>query len=257
MTWGTVYDAATKRPIPYAKVRLLGENRRVLETRVADSVGRYGFLTAPLSMRLQRVVVSILASAAGYTFPSRTPITVDTFVYGNIYHGEEVAVRDDTSVNFDIPMDPLHPHAAPVAVTSPSITFGASTAALADIGFWLGIVMVPLSFAMNQNPFTFGILCLFLGTASLRVFGIRDHPFGTVTDAKTGRAMPFALITLDDTTGRRVAYAVADERGRYFMIAPRGSYRLTAYTPGALQPARRDVRTVHVGKGWITQALVF
>src|SRR5512143_3625903 len=70
--WGTVYDANTKRPIPFAKVQLLDRNKRVLETRIADKEGRYGFLTTPESLLAQNMQILILAGSNGYHFPSMT-----------------------------------------------------------------------------------------------------------------------------------------------------------------------------------------
>ncbi|MCC6405337.1 MAG: carboxypeptidase regulatory-like domain-containing protein, partial [Candidatus Yanofskybacteria bacterium] len=254
-TWGTVYDANTKRPIPFARVQLLDRNKRVLETRIADREGRYGFLTTPESLMAQNVQVAIVASASDYRFPSRAPVTIDTFIYNNLYYGDLITVDDRTLVNFDIPMDPERPSTAPLMVKSPSVALGASVAALADAGFWVGLVMVPLNFVLMPNPFTLGTLFLFLGTASLRLWGIQEHPFGVVLDAATGRAMPFALITLDDMTGKRVAFAVSDERGRYFLVVPRGTYRMTTQSSASVVPPRRTTNIIEVGKGWITRSL--
>jgi hypothetical protein len=253
--WGTVYDANTKRPIPFAKVQLLDRNRRVLETRIADKDGRYGFLTTPESLMAQQVEIIIAPSRDGYVFPSRTPASIDTFVYNNLYYGDLVQVNDRTLINFDIPLDPIRPSAAPLLVKSPSIALGASVAALADAGFWLGLVMVPLNFVLVPNPFTFGTLCLFLGTASLRLFGISEHPFGTVIDGATGRPMPFALITLNDASGQRKAFAVSDERGRYFLVAERGTYQVSVVTPATIIPSRRTTTMISANKGWITESL--
>jgi hypothetical protein len=253
--WGTVYDANTKRPIPYAKVQLLDRNRRVLETRVADASGRYGFLTTPESLQAEHVEIVILPSVAGYTFPSQARPTIDTFVYDNLYYGDLIVVNEKTLINFDVPMDPTHPSSASLFVQSPSIALGVSVALLADAGFWLGLIMVPLSFILHPNPFTFGTLCVFLGTASLRLFGISEHPFGTVIDASTGRAMPFALITLNDMHGKRVAFAVSDEYGRYFLVVPGGTYELVVYTSALIQPPRHHRQIVTAKKGWITREI--
>jgi hypothetical protein len=253
--WGTVYDANTKRPIPYAKVQLLDRNRRVLETRIADKDGRYGFLTTPESLQAQNVQIAIAPNASGYTFPSRVPPSIDTFVYNNLYYGDVITVNEKTLINFDVPMDPIRPSHAPLLMKSPSIALGASVALFADAGFWLGLIMVPLSFILNPNPFTFGTLCLFLGTASLRLFGISEHPFGTVIDGATGRPMPFALITLNDRSGKRAAFAVSDEQGRYFLVVERGTYEMVVYTPASVQPPRQSKQAVEAHKGWVTREI--
>ncbi len=254
-TWGTVYDARTKRPIPFAKVQLLDRNRRVLETRIADSSGRYGFLTTPESLSAQRIAVYLASSRAGYVFPSRTPASVDGLVYGNLYYGDLIEVSDQALLNVDIPLDPIAIPSAPPVRISPSIALGISVAAIADIGFWLGLAIVPLGFALQPDPFSFGVLCVFLGTASLRLFGITEHPFGVVRDARTGHALPFALITIDDATGKRAGFAISDERGRYFLVVGHGMYNMTISTPATIRPLRQAKLTVNTRKGWITREL--
>jgi hypothetical protein len=253
--WGTVYDANTKRPIPFARVQLLDAHKRVLETRIADEGGRYGFLSTPESLLAQNVQISIVVTHKGHVFPSHTPASLDTLIYNNLYYGKEIVVNDATLINFDIPMDPARPSKAPIALASPSIMLGAAVAAMADAGFWLGLIMVPLNFIMTPNPFTFGIVCLYLGTASLRLFGITEHPYGVVVDAQTGRAVPFALLTLNDMTGKRAAFAVSDERGRYFLVLSEGEYEISVFTPSGIVPPRQVKKMIRAKRGWITEEI--
>lgn len=250
--WGTVYDADTKRPIPFARVQLCDHHRRVLETRIADADGRYGFLTSPESLSAFRVQVTLAPAAGGYRFPSKIPASIDTFVYNNLYYGDSVVIDPKILVNFDIPMDPILPSRKLLLAKSPSIALGAGIALAADIGFWVGMAAVPLNFLLLPNPFTFGIMCLFLGTASLRLFGILEHPFGTIVDHETRRPVPFALITLTDAEGRRMGFSVSDELGRYFLLTPKGTYRLAVITPANIQPTRQITQNVAVNKGWLT-----
>jgi hypothetical protein len=67
--------------------------------------------------------------------------------------------------------------------------------------------------------------------------------------------MPFALITLNDLTGKRVAFAVSDERGRYFIVAERGNYELAVFTPATIVPPRQSRITIQAKKGWITRQI--
>ena len=254
-TWGTIYDANTKRPIAFAKVQLLDRNKRVLETRIADKNGRYGFLTTPESLLAQNVQIYILLSHNAYAFPSKTLASVDKLIYGNLYYGELITISEKELINFDIPMDPLKPSRAPLVLTSPSIALGASVAAIADASLWLGLVMVPLNFILRPDFFSFGALCLFLGTASLRLFGLSEHPYGIIRDSQTGRPMPFALITLNDINDKRVAFTVSDESGRYFMVADKGLYKMAIFTPAAIIPQRQSELNIEAKKGWITQEI--
>ena len=252
--WGTVYDSYTKRPIPFAKVQLLDQQKRVLETRISDSQGRYGFLGNLDVSSLEKVEFFIVASADSYRFPSKSEPTIDAFLYSNLYFGTPILRNSSILVNFDIPLDPQQ---SPSSTTqkAQSIPLGLSIAALADIGFWLGLIVVPLNYFIAPNPFTMAILFVFFGTVSLRVWGVREHPFGVVLDASTGAAMPFALVALNDTEGRRVGFTVSDERGRYFLVAKRGEYQLNVSTSAMIQPTRQSTTRISVKNGWITQEL--
>jgi hypothetical protein len=117
--------------------------------------------------------------------------------------------------------------------------------------------MVPLAFIISPNAFTLGTVFVFLGTASLRVWGITERPFGTISDAKTGIPIPFALITLNDLSGKRVGFAVSDEQGRYFIVAEHGTYELTVFTPATIVPPRQFKGRVDVKKGWLTRPISF
>jgi hypothetical protein len=235
---------------------LLDNSRRVLETRITDKEGRYGFLTTPESLTAQHIDIQIVPQASNYIFPSREMPTIDTFIYGNIYRGGIVTVNEQTPINFDIPMDPLRQPSASFVTTSPSITFGASVAAFADAGFWLGIIMVPINFILSPTPFSFGVLMLFIGTSSLRIFGIGQRPYGVVIDMHTGRPVPFALITLNTLTGQRKGFTVSDEYGRYFIITERGHYEISVFTPAAVMSQRKTSTIINTGKGWITRKLI-
>ncbi len=257
MTWGTVYDSITKRPIPFVKLQLLDTQKRVLETRISDRDGRYGFLTTPASLLEQTAHVSIAPTARGYTFPSQAVASVDAFIYDHLYHGEPLEIGGDrTIVNADIPMDPDHPVRAPLLTKSPSVALGITVAAMADIGFWLGLILVPLNVALFPNPFTLGVLFLFLGTASLRVWGITERPFGMVLDRTTRRPMPFALLTLTDRSGARRAFTVSDERGRYVLVVPKGEYDVTVVTSAMVAPARQTTEHIATRRGWLTHTIL-
>ena len=77
-------------------------------------------------------------------------------------------------------------------------------------------------------------------------------------DAMTGKSMPFALITLNDATGKRVAFAVSDEHGRFILSGEKGvPYDVIAYTPANVSPQRTS--RLHLsgllGAGWITSKI--
>ncbi len=251
--WGTVYNAETKRPIPFARVQLIDSNKRVLETHIADRDGRYGFLAAPASFTNAVVHVQMLVSAPGFAFPSRRTPSLDTLVYDKLYFGEALSVQSAELINFDIPLDPINPAASHADASVPRIAPGVWTARIADIGLWVGLIVVPLAVVMRPTFFTIGLAFVFVGTVSQRVWGVIERPFGIVKDIATGRPLPFALITLHDETGRRCAFAISDERGRYFLLAAPETRTMSIHTPAEVVPGRTATIALSKSRGWITR----
>lgn len=255
--WGTVYDARTKHPIPFAKVQLLDTASRVLETRIADRDGRYGFLVSPSGLQAQTISVRIMPVVQGYTFPSVLVVAgaADSLVYDRVYTGGFLTIGPDQIVNADVPLDPVgeqHPW-----TTSLPRLFGGLTTRTLGVFFWVGCVVIPISIWLDPSRFNIGAALVFVVSNAFILFTEAYRPYGTVTDTLTGHPMPFTLITLSDPSGRRVAFTVSDERGRYFMLAEQGTYELTAYTSAAVIPPRQGRFPLISHRGWITRPLAF
>lgn len=235
--WGVVYDSRTKRPVPLAKLQLLDASGRVMETRFSDRDGRYGFLSSPGSLHVTTMPVRIVASKDGYQFPTRQQLSgTDFVVYEHLYKGETLEIREDSVLNFNIPMDPLTQ--TPMRREWGLGLTGVLVERLLDLGFYIGLFLVPFNYYRDQNAVNLAILIIFFGANALRIFVI-FRPYGVISEKGTGKVMPFALVTLNDTTGMRKGFAVADEHGRYFLPAERGKeYELKVYTPANIQPQR-------------------
>jgi len=234
--WGVVYDAHTKAPIAYAKVELRDAANRVLETRYADRQGRYGFLTSPASLREQAVSISLVASVNGYRFPSLLVNTdPDFIVYDHVYRGGIVSVSGNVLVNYNIPLDPV----SDVKRVNPQPFLSGFTVRLLDVAFWAGLIILPLNAVLSPSWWSIGLLAVFIVTNAFRIGQNLYRPFGIVLDATSRGMMPFALVTLNESSGQRVNFTVSDEHGRYILSGERGrDYELQAYTPSNVVPQR-------------------
>jgi hypothetical protein len=255
--WGTVYDTHTKRPVPLAKTELLDAAGRVLETRYADRDGRYGFLLSPSQLHgEEHVQVSIRAEKPGYRFPSqRTGPGTDYFVYDRLYQGGAITVRPDSVLNFNIPVDPVGS-----AVRAGLSGFGFSLTGplanrLLNIGFYAGLALVPLNLYLQPNAKNLIILIVFFAANLFRLLA-HYRPYGRTVDAATGEPMPFALIVLNELDGRRAAFAVSDEYGRYILSAEKEhEYELVAHTPANVMPQRETRERIRLKSGWMTSTV--
>lgn len=254
--WGTIYDVKTKRPVPLAKVELFDANNRLLETRYADRDGRYGFLLSPAMLNAgEQTQISIRAGKPGYEFPSRASLgQTDYFVYDHLYQGGPITVRSDSVLLFNIPMDPTGGMRTAFSGFGRSLT-GPLVDRILNFGFYAGLILVPLNLYLVPNAKNLIILIVFLFANLFRLFA-HFRPYGTTIDVATGKHLPFALVTLNEPDGRRVAFAVSDEFGRYILSAEKQhEYELVAHTPANISPQRETRERITLRSGWMTQTI--
>jgi sugar lactone lactonase YvrE len=255
--WGVVYDATTKHPIPYAKVDLFDSSGRLLETRFADRDGRYGFLTSAETVQQKKIEVRLKPRASGYVFPTtRVDVSgTDYFVYDHLYNGELLAIQAGTFFTHNIPMDPERGRSRRFSEYFPILSLGSTTAWLLNLAFFVGLVTVPLLYWQHPTALNLVILIVFLAVNSFRFLGGLYRPFGFIRDAKTGKPLPYALVTLNNSSGERVAFSVSDDRGRYFLTSTAGRYSLQAFTPANVSPQRTVSMPVNTKKGLVASTI--
>lgn len=254
--WGTVYDSVTKRGISFAKVELLDEVNRVLETRFADKEGRYGFLAQASSLQQQPVRVQIHPSVRGYVFPSTriSPVGTDFIVYDHIYTSGAITLEPNDFIRHNIPLDPIgasgwHSEYLSLAVLSSFV------AQLLNGLFWVGLISGPIAVYNYPTAMNIVTFAIFIAINAIRYGSGLFRPFGLVYDVTTGRPLPYALVTLDDRSGTRVAYCVSDESGRYFLHSRAGAYTLRVATSAITSPARSATLSLVTASGWISRRL--
>ncbi|HXK36165.1 MAG TPA: hypothetical protein VJ553_01120 [Candidatus Paceibacterota bacterium] len=255
--WGTVYDTRTKRPVPLAKTELLDAVGRVLETRYADRDGRYGFLLSPSMLHAgEQVQISIRVAKPGFHFPSSLITSgTDYFVYDHVYQGGSISVRSDSALTFNIPMDSTASFRAGLSGFGRSMT-GPLIDRILNLGFYAGLILVPLNLYLVPNTKNLIILIVFLAANLFRLLA-HFRPYGTTIDARTGQRLAFALITLNEPDGGRVTFSVSDEFGRYILSAEKGhEYDLVAHTPANVSPQRETRERIRLKSGWMTQTIV-
>lgn len=255
--WGVIYDADSKKPVPYAKVDLVDQSGRVLESRFADRDGRYGFLTSPSSVHQSEMQISIRVSKPGFNFPSKlvSGSTADYIVYDHPYHGESVTIKKEGIINYNIPVDPtsLQRH----SWSGFGLSFiGTAADRILSFGFYLGLITVPLTYYLMPTTKNLIIFIAFFGANLFRILVVY-RPYGVTIDAMTGKPLAFALVTLNDAAGNRVAFTVSDEYGRYILSGPSGQeYQVTAYTPANIHQQRIVHQHVNKLKGWSSKGWI-
>ena len=256
--WGTVYNALTKQPLPFTKIQLLGSDQRVLETRITDRQGRYGFLINAGGIDPQATLdLQIRPIRDGFQFPStRSTDASDTLLYGQLYRGGIVQVHPNELIKFDVPLEPIAQEAPSIKHQIPKVRLHNFLANISHAMFWIALIALPLTYIFQPTRFNLIMLIIF-GSINLFVLigDLRQRPYGVVVDRGQGMTVPYSLITLNDPAGQRKGFTVSDEQGRYFLLSDKGTYKISAHTPAQVNPPRSSEEELSTDHGWIAKKL--
>ncbi len=255
--WGTVYDSITKRPIPFARVELLNSESRKLESAVTDIEGRYGFLVSPQFALGSNALIQLKVYQKNYSFPSvEIPTTNEKILYENIYQGGPINVQD-TTVNFDVPMDPLSIDKVlrPTYFGIISVGFNNLLTRLSDGLFVVGVIFGITNYTTHPNLLGLLPIVLILVAALFRVSGFKLKSFGLTLENLTKNVLPFTFIALHNINGQREKFTVSDEQGRYFILSTRGQHILKAYTAAHINPMRQISLPIDAKEGWVSKEI--
>lgn len=256
--WGTVYNAATKEPLPFTKIQLIGKDMRVLETRITDREGRYGFLSNGEGLAPGELFTfAMLPARTDFAFPSkRVTGQSDTVLYPQVYNGGMAQAQPGQLIKFDIPMDPLKPELAGGIIKLPKVHLHNFLVTLSHACFIVGLVLVPLNYIFHPTKLNLFMLILFVGINSLVILGdMRQRSYGVVVDRTNGGAMPYSLITLSDKTQQRKGFTVSDNQGRYYLLSDKGMYDIAVFTPANVNPPRSIKEPITAGRGWVAKKI--
>lgn len=221
--WGIVFDGDTRRPLSGVPVSIMDENGHVLGVSVSDASGRYGFLPTP-----GEYVLGI--SGKGYDLETANPQDI---LYGELYTGRPIRVEDGGMKKISIALRSTtvdwREFARKKIATYTSV-FSIVKRDLFLVLFYSGFIInagIVYLFPTGTNVVLFGA---YLAMLFYYVFFRKRKRYGLVTDARTGRPVPFAMLSAYDATdsGKRVAFAVSDVLGHYFMFTENGTYLLKA-----------------------------
>ncbi len=252
--WGTVYDSATKRPIPFARVEIVNAELRKLQSIISDSEGRYGFLVS--EQLVEEGGMQLRAFQNKYSFPSiEQPTDNEKILYPHIYQGGTINLSNSVA-NYDVPIDPIGASMKRFYFGITSITINNIISYVANVLFFVGVVLGITNFVLTPSGATLGILGIIFLTYLLRASGLKLKPFGVTKDIQTGQSMPFGFIALHSGVGgERVGFTVSDDKGRYFLLTQKGKYLLKAYTPAHILPTRMKEIPILTQSGWISKEI--
>lgn len=218
--WGIVFDSETRRPVSGASISIINEEGHVVDTSLSDSHGRYGFLPSPGTYTL-------VISKKDYELEKNDRQDI---LYGDLYIGQPIVIRENKLEKISIALKTTTIDWQDFArrkVAAYTSTFSIVKRDLFLVLFYAGFVInsgIAFLFPTILNAILFVI---YLGMVIYYLF-FRKKAYGLVTNVQTRQPVPFAMMSIYDVmdSQKRVAFAVSDVVGRYFIFAENGEYLL-------------------------------
>ncbi len=223
--WGTAYDSVTKRPLDPAYVVAKTGTNEVADA-LTDLDGRYGFLLPSGVYRLE-------AQKTNYVFPSKIMAEQGSdILYDNVYHGENVEIKEGEVLVKNIPLDPTTFDWNEFQKEKQNLFRLYSSrektwSAIFNTAYLLGLLAVILGLVFDPKITNFIFLGVYLCFIIYQIFWLPSKKAVTLKN-KNGEPIPFAIIKLfTPDINKQVKSVVTDKMGRFYFLIGVGKYYLT------------------------------
>lgn len=226
--WGTVFEATTGQPIPFARVELMDINKgKVKEVKFTDKDGAYVILAEPGQYELKVL-------KEGYTVADPSNLTSQA-IYANTYDQQPISISKAAVLTYNIPMEKTKE-------LKPALLSKTGFKLLSRSLFWVAMAVNILIFISNPGLFNAIILLAYLALAALMHLYFGKTKFGRILD-KAGHSLPFATVKLlNRDTQAMVSRTIADDQGRYFLVADPGRYTMQVAPIDGKAPVSRQLK---------------
>jgi cysteine-rich repeat protein len=244
--WGQIYNSLTKLPVDLAMVRLVNPTtKRVIQSRVTDTQGRYLFFVEPGEYLLE-------ISKPGFTFPSK--VLEGEKIDGkflDLYHGELLRVTEKKSgLTPNIPLDPLGTNKTVHRIKKEKL-FLAVQHGLSSTG----IVINAISAYISPVWYVYTLLAVQIIVYALFFRLVKPKTpkgWGVVYEKTPKHRVENAIVRLfTKKYNKLVSTQVTDKRGRYAFLVGPNDYYVTFEKKGYKVKQSSDISIPEVQKAAI------
>ncbi|MFA7244565.1 MAG: Ig-like domain-containing protein [Candidatus Magasanikbacteria bacterium] len=219
--WGIVYNSFTKKPVDLALVRLIDiATNKIVRSVVTDTEGRY-VLSAPVGKYRIEIKKDAYSGFSQYLKNVK-----EDSVFINLYHGEDVEVKEDADINYNIPLDPIENSKSYFQIIRDK-TYRIIRIFVSTVGFVFSIVSYIIT-----PVWWIGLLVVF----QLVLYLIIHHfsykklssSFGIISDHHNTKPLANVAVRIFDATfNKLIETTVSDRKGRYAVLLGPNKYYVT------------------------------
>lgn len=211
--WGMVFDAETNKAVPLAVVQLFEkEYNKLISTQTTDKNGRFAIVAKPGNYFIK-------VTKTDYVFPSK--------MIDEGYHGAEIVVKEDSAINYQIPIDP---NTAKLAHKINLLNFIVKTLNIIRLPLLLiGTVISVLAYSMDKTIFNFVVIIFYAVAWLYELYKLRQlRPYGLTKEKLSLRRIDMVILRLFDENHKIVSTRVSDANGKFTFLTNPGKFYLTA-----------------------------
>ncbi len=211
--WGIVFDAETNKPVPLAVVQLFEkEYNKMISTQTTDKNGRFSIIAKPGTYFIKVIKTN-------YIFPSK--------MFADGYHGAEIVVKEDSAINYQIPIDP---NTMTLAHKLNFLNFLVKTLNIIRIPLLIvGTIISVFAYITDNSIFNFVVIAFYVVAWLFELYKLRQlRPYGLTKEKLSLRRVDMVILRLFDENERIVSTRVSDANGKFTFLTNPGKYYLTA-----------------------------
>ncbi|KXK25727.1 MAG: Fibronectin type III domain protein [candidate division WS6 bacterium OLB20] len=212
--WGIVYDAKTRKPVPFAAVRVY-KGKEFIKEKLTDLQGRYGLPSDKGTFRLE----------------------VEHPEYGKVERSVEIE-EDDGTIAEDIAVNMTA--AAKKAEFKRNLRKNLHR--INTVLVYSGLAFSIVATLISPVAFNFFVVVLYVLQFALLLLldGANKRNWGYVYNSQTRNRLPGAFVRLFSISEeRQIDVQMTDESGRYGFSPEPGEYHLTVDLPGYRFPSEQ------------------
>lgn len=224
ITWSTVYNSSTKRPINRAIIRIIKDGV-LWDTYVTGPTGS-------IPLKVPAGTYRMIASKSDYKFPSRlSPLTSDG-EFRRLYYGKEFKVsRNNSKLKLNIPMDPTSEEKKSSLASNAFLAVSSITDSFnRPLLIFMSVIQI-VSWPTYLESWVSAFLCVaLLGVQNAFQAYTTKNP-GVVVDQAGAAVGNIKVDVYDGQWNTFLTTATTDRQGNYEFIMPQGDYKVKIDSP--------------------------
>lgn len=241
--WGLVFDSKSKKPVPFAVVRLYSEStKKLIHTSVTDLEGRYGF-----PPQVGEYYIEVRHDE--FVFPTRTATAGYSKLSESLYLGGVIKLDETKPIDYLIPIDSktlkVNFGIEMFKMIWSRLQLSLTKGNLYLMFFMMGLNLILVIYSFSYLTLAFLLFYVLMLILLLMAKTKKPRAWGKVFNSISSAPVPTAFVKLYSRDGGKVIdTSITDSFGRYQFFVPQDEYQLLVAVQGYSFPSKGTPKNI-------------